>query len=230
MATQSYNTVTAAQVEQAANASGVPNAIIAGVYKAGYVGDVNGLAQQLSYWFNASGGTDWTAALADFHAHSVQGSLKGNDTSWATSTLHGAETISHKLAGAMSTGKALTLAAIETLAFAGAAGGEVAGSAGAADAAAVDAATSGEVAAAEGAAGGAAGGGASNLLKSGTSALKTATTGAALLALLADPHTYIRLAELIGGIALIFMGLRSLTGSTTTPVTVARNVAKVAAA
>lgn len=50
-----------------------------------------------------------------------------------------------------------------------------------------------------------------------------------LLSWLEDPHTWIRLAELIGGAALVLMGLRSLTGSTTTPVSVIQSGAKTAA-
>lgn len=50
-----------------------------------------------------------------------------------------------------------------------------------------------------------------------------------LIALLTDPHTWIRFAELIGGIALVLMGLRSLTGTATTPVSVIQSAGKKAA-
>lgn len=44
----------------------------------------------------------------------------------------------------------------------------------------------------------------------------------AIVAFLTDYHTWIRFGEAIAGVILIAMGLRSLTGSTTTPVTLAK--------
>lgn len=121
-----YKTVTARQIQQASLSTrpAVPMAIIAGMYAAGYQGDPMTLAAQLHQWFNNSGGVQWTDAIADYHANSVRGVNNAADVAYARRVMDAATHVPHALAGAMSTGSALTLAAVvATASAAGSLGG-----------------------------------------------------------------------------------------------------------
>jgi hypothetical protein len=63
-----------------------------------------------------------------------------------------------------------------------------------------------------------------------TGVIDTATSVADFLGKLADPKLWLRILEVIGGVILLAMGLFTLSGRTTTPVSVAKGAAMKAAA
>jgi hypothetical protein len=61
----------------------------------------------------------------------------------------------------------------------------------------------------------------------GGSLLAADAGAAAIISFIADPHLWIRLVEIVGGAALLLMGLKAMTGGTVDPVGTARKVARV---
>ena len=121
-----YQTVTAREIQQAslATRSVVSMDVIAGMYAAGYTGDPTALAKDLLHWHAIAAPQTWRNVLADYHAGSVRGQITPSDIRYADSVLAAAGHVPHALAGAMSTGSALTLAAVIA---GGAAAGELVG-------------------------------------------------------------------------------------------------------
>ncbi len=196
-----YKTLTPAEVSQAADATRVPNFIIASVFKSGYVGDPLGLAEDLAYWFEATGSKSWVDALAGWHAKTPSGVLDKHAVSYAEQLLRQGENLPRRLIGAAPT-SLLTIPALIIASGGAAAAGEAA--AGAATAGEVGAATAGEGAAAGSAAGGAAG----TAFKVATG-VKSAVAALSITALLADPGLWKGAAMVIAGAVLLLLAIRS---------------------
>ena len=81
----------------------------------------------------------------------------------------------------------------------------------------------------EAAAGGAAGGAATGAASGASSALAKALGATTLTALLTTKGGLLRVVEVIGGLILLVMGLRTLSGNTTTPISVTTGAARTAA-
>jgi hypothetical protein len=168
-------------------------------------------AAYLAQLFKQHGG-NWDAAL---HAYSGGGYGLSQVSAKAVDLQRGS--------GAYSGGGVSPAAAIlgGALVGAGAVAGEAAGvAAGAGEAAAGTGA--GEAAAGAGAGEAAAGAGAA----SGLGAAAQFASLTALADVLLNHDLWLRVLEVIGGVALLIMGLMSLSGRTTTPVTVAKGAAR----
>jgi len=212
-----FKTVTARQIADAANQTHVPNFIIAGVYKTGYVGDPLQLAKTLEYWYGAGGGgTSWQRALASWHAGTPSGAVNKTDLAFGSKVLKNAENLPRNLQGALDTGSALTIAAIIAGGFAlgGAAAGSAAGEAAAGGGAA---AAGGGATAGAGAAGGGAGAAAtkiaSKVASSAASIAPKVLGGVAITALLTETGLWKGVAMVIAGAVLAFLALRQVAGA-----------------